>query len=101
MNTDPNMSEQLGQNQSTTMEITKKKQVPNPDLSNRETDLTRIHPRMWWEQISEHIDLTYHNNLEDLMDHGIEGMDAHTIYHIKGNIIRALGLKAKHEIMRG
>ena len=35
------------------------------------------------------------------MDHGIEGMDAHAIYHIKGNVIWALGPKAKHEIMRG
>ena len=56
---------------------------------------------MWWEQISEYTDLTYHRNLEDLMDHGIEGMDDHTICHIKGDVIWALGPKAKHEIMRG
>ena len=73
----------------------------NPNSSDRETDLTEINPRMWWEQISENIDLTYHKNLEDLMDHGIEGMDAHTIYHIKGNVIWALRPKAKHELMRG
>ena len=30
----------------------------------------------------------------------IEGMDAHTIYHIKGDVVWALGPKAKHEIMR-
>ena len=28
-------------------------------------------------------------------------MDAYTIYHIKGDVIWALGQKAKHEIMRG
>ena len=56
---------------------------------------------MWWEQISEYIDLTDHRTLEDLMDHAIEGMDTHTIYHIKGDVIWALGPKAKHEIMRG
>ena len=55
---------------------------------------------MWWEQLSEYIDLTYHKHLEDLMDHGIEGMDAHTIYHIKGDVVWAMGPKAKHEIMR-
>ena len=34
------------------------------------------------------------------MDHGIEGMDAHTIYHINGDVIWTLGPKTKHEIMR-
>ena len=28
-------------------------------------------------------------------------MDPHTVYHIKGDVIWALGPKAKHEIMRG
>ena len=28
-------------------------------------------------------------------------MDPHTAYHIKGDVIWALGPKAKHEIMRG
>ena len=56
---------------------------------------------MWWEQILEHIDLTYHKNLEDLMDQGIEALDAHTTYHIKSDVIWALGPKAKHKIMRG
>ena len=54
---------------------------------------------MWWEQISEYIDLTYHRISEDLIGHGIEGMDAHTIYHIKSDVIWALGPKAKYEIM--
>ena len=56
---------------------------------------------MWWEQISEYIDLTYHKNLEDLMDRSTETMGAHTAYHIIGDVIWALGAKAKHEIMRG
>ena len=50
--------------------------------------------------MSEYIDLTYHRNLEELMDNGIEGMFSHTIYHIKGDVIWALVPKAKHEIMR-
>ena len=108
MSTDPNMSEQLGQseqsgtqNQSTTMERMEKNKYKIIILSVRETDLTKTNPRMWWEQISEYIDLTYHKNLEELMNHGTEGMDAHTIYHLKGDVIWALGQKAKHEIMRG
>ena len=35
------------------------------------------------------------------MDQGIDQMDPHTVYHIKGEVIWALGPKAKHEIMRG
>ena len=35
------------------------------------------------------------------MDQGINQMDLHTTYHIKGDVIWALGPKAKHEIMRG
>ena len=82
-------SEQSGtQNQSTTTERMEKNKYKIPILSDRETDLTKTNPRMWWEQISEYIDLTYHKNLEDLMNQGTEGMEG-------------LGPKAKHEIMRG
>ena len=35
------------------------------------------------------------------MDQGTDHMDPHTVYHIKGDVIWALGPKAKHEIMRG
>ena len=56
-------------------------------LSDRDTDLTKINPRMWWEQISEYMDITDHKNLEELMDQGREVLDAHSIYHIKGNVI--------------
>ena len=56
---------------------------------------------MWREQISEYIHLTYKRNLDELMDQGIERMDPHTVYHIKGDVIWALVPKAKHEIMRG
>ena len=55
---------------------------------------------MWWEQISEYIHLTYNRNLEELMDQGVDQMDPHTVYHIKRDVIWALGPKAKHEIMR-
>ena len=80
MNTNTNMSEQSGQteqsgSQSTTMERTEKNKYKIPILSDREINLTQINPRMWRGQISEYIDLTYHRNLEDLLDHGIEGMD--------------------------
>ena len=56
---------------------------------------------MWWEQISEYIHLTYNRNLEEVMDQGVDQMDPHTVYHIKGDVIWALGPKARHEIMRG
>ena len=56
---------------------------------------------MWWEQISEYIHLTYNRNLDEIIDAGIEYMEPHTVYHIKGGVIWTLGPKAKHEIMRG
>ena len=56
---------------------------------------------MGWEQISEYIDLTYQINLDELMDLGTDSLDAQIIHHIKGDVIWALGPKAKHEIMRG
>ena len=56
---------------------------------------------MWWKQISEYIHLTYNRNLDEIIDEGVEYMDPHTVYHIKGGVIWALGPKAKHEIMRG
>ena len=68
-----------------------------PILSDRETDLTKINPRMWWEQICEYIHLTYNRNLDGMMDQGTDQMDPHTVYHIKGDVIWALGPKAKHE----
>ena len=72
-----------------------------PILSDRETDQSKTNPRMWWEQISEYIHLTYNRNLDDLMDQGTDQMDQHTTFHFKGDVIWALGPKAKHEIMRG
>ena len=108
MNTDHNMSEQSGQSeqsgtqkQSTTMERMEKNKYKIPILSDRETDSTKTNPRMWWEQISKYIDLTYDKNLEYLMIHGTEGMGAHTIYHLEGDVIWALGPISKYEIMRG
>ena len=107
-NPDPNTSERSGQqaaNQTimnqTTADRLEKNKYKIPILSDRETDLTKINPRMWWEQISEYIHLTYNRNLEELMDQGVDQMDPHTVYHIKGDVIWALGPKAKHEIMRG
>ena len=107
-NSDPSISEQSGHlaaNQTIMNQITadrlEKNEYKIPILSNRETDLTKINPRMWWEQISEYIHLTCNRNLDELMDQGIDQMDPHTVYHIKGDVIWALGPKAKHEIMRG
>ena len=56
---------------------------------------------MWWEQISVYIDLTYQKNLKELLEQGTESLDAQITYQIKGDVIWALGPKAKHEIMRG
>ena len=56
---------------------------------------------MWWEQISEYIYLTYQKKLEELIELGTDSNDSHTTYHIKGDVIWALGPKAKHEMMRG
>ena len=107
-NSDPSTSEQTGQlaaNQTimnqTTADRLEKNNYKIPILSDRGKDLTKINPRMWWEQISEYIHLTYNRNLGELMDQSIDQMDPHTVYHIKGDVIWALGPKAKHEIMRG
>ena len=93
-------SDQTAVNQ-TTVEKTEKNKYKIPILSDRETDLWKANPKMWWEQISEHIDLTYQKKLEELLEHGTDSIDPHTTYHIKGDVIWALGPKAKHEIMRG
>ena len=85
----------------TTVEKTEKNKYKIPILSDRETDLSKANPRMWWEQISEYIDLTYQKKLEELLEHGTDSIDPHTTYHIKGDVIWALGPNAKHEIMRG
>ena len=39
-----------------------------PILSDRESDLSKTKPRMWWEHISEYIHLTYNHNLDNTMD---------------------------------
>ena len=101
---EPNSSEQstrMSNNQTTSSERMEKRKYKIPILSDRETDLTKINPKMWWEQISEYIHLRYNRNLDEIIDEGIEYMDPHTVYHIKGDVIWALGPKAKHEIMRG
>ena len=106
--TDPNTSAQTAQsatNQTlmnqTTADRMEKNKYKIPILSDRETDLTKTNPRMWWEQISEYIHLTYNRNLDEMMDQGTDRMGPHAVYHIKGDVIWALGPKAKHEIMRG
>ena len=88
-------------NNQTLSERAEKSKYKIPILSDRETDLTKANPKMWWEQISEYILLTYNRNLDEITDEGVEYMDPHTVYHIKGDVIWALGPKAKHEIMRG
>ena len=85
----------------TTVEKTERNNYKIPILSDRESDLSKINPRMWPEQISEYIDLTYQKKLEDLIEQGTDSMDPHTTYHIEGDVIWALGPKSKHEIMRG
>ena len=102
MEGEPMTSEQSTRtiNNQTMAERTEKSKYKIPILSDRDTDLTKINPKMWWEQISEYIHLTYDRNLDEITEEGIEYMDQHTAYHIKGDVIWALGPKAKHEIMR-
>ena len=95
-----NAADQTVGNQ-TTVERTERNKYKIPILSDRETDLSKINPKMWWEQISEYIDLTYQKKLEELIELRTDSMDPHTTYHIKGDVIWALGPMAKHEIMRG
>ena len=85
----------------TTVERTERNKYKIPILSDRETDLSKINPKMWREQISEYIELTYQKKLEELIEQGTDSMDPHTTYRIKGDGIWALGPEAKHEIMRG
>ena len=42
----------------TIVERTERNKYRNPILSDRKTDLSKANPKMWWEQISEYIDLT-------------------------------------------
>ena len=88
-------------NNQTISERAEKSKYKIPILSDRETDLTKTNPKMWWEQISEYILLTYNRNLDEIIDEGAEYMDPHTVYHKKSDVIWALGPKTKHEIMRG
>ena len=110
-NTNPNLTEgepntserstRTNNNQTTSSERMEETKYKIPILSDRETDLTKTNPKMWWEQISEYIHLTYNLHLEEIIDEGTEYLDPHTVYHNKGDVIWALGPKAKHEIMRG
>ena len=70
----PMSSEQLKRtiNNQTTSERTEKSNYKIPILSERETDLTKINPKMWWEQTSEYIHLTYNRNLDEIIDEGTE-----------------------------
>ena len=74
--TDPITSEQSTRsatNQTTISERINKYKIP--PLSDRETGLTKINIRMWWEQKSEYIHFTYHRNEDEILDQGIEHMD--------------------------
>ena len=64
-------------NNQTTSERAKKSKYKIPILSDRETGLTKTNPKMWSEQISEYIHLTYNRNPDEIIDEGIEYMDPH------------------------
>ena len=67
----PNTSEQstrTNNTQTTTSERMKRSKYKIPILSDRETNLTKINPKMWWEQISEYIHVTYNRNLDEIID---------------------------------
>ena len=87
-----NGTDQTEANQ-TTVERTERNKYKIPILSDRETDLLKVNPKMCWEQISEYIDLTYQKKLEELIEQGTDYMNPHTTYHIKGDVIWALGPK--------
>ena len=96
-----NTPENKAPNQTTMVERMEKNKYKIPILSDRKTELTKTNPRMEWEQISEYINPTYQKNLEELLEQGTDSLDAQISHHIKGDVIWALGPKAKHEIMRG
>ena len=95
-----NPTDHTATNQTTIVERMERNKYKILILSDRETDLIKTNPRMWWEQISEYMDITYQKNLEELMEQGADSLDAQKTHHIKGDVIWALGPKAKHEIMR-
>ena len=96
-----NILDNTAPNQTTLVERMEKNKYKIPILSDRKTHLTKTSPRMWWEQISEYIDLLYQKNMEELMEQGTDSLDVQMSYHIKGDVIRASGPKAEQEIMRG
>ena len=62
-------------NNQTMSERAEKSKYKIPILSDRETDLTKANPKMWWKQISEYILLTYNRNLDEITDEGVEYME--------------------------
>ena len=100
---DPNTSVQPAQEtmsqttmNKTTADRTEKNKYKIPILSDRATDLAKINPRIWWEQISEYICPTYKRNVDKIMDRGSDQMDPHTVFFIKGDVLWSLDPKAKH-----
>ena len=63
--------------------MTERSKYNIPILSDRETDLTKINPKMCWEQILECIHLPFNRNLDEIIDQGTEYMDPHSVYHEK------------------
>ena len=96
-----NTTDHTAPNQATIVERMERNIYKIRILSDRKTDLTKTNPRMWREEISENIDLTYQKNLEELIELGTNSLDAQITHHNKGDVIWALGPNAKHEIIRG
>ena len=90
--TDPTVANQ------TTVERTERKKYNIPILSDRETDLSKINPRMRWEQISEYIDLTYQKKLEELIEQGTG--PTHNISHQRRRHM-GIGLKSETRDFEG
>ena len=66
-----------------------------PIFTDRNTEMNKIDPKMWWEQIQQYIELTYETNLEEVPE-------SETLQNkIKADLSWSLGPKAKYEIMRG
>ena len=69
---EPNTSEQSTRmtNNQTTSERAERSKYKIPILSDRDTHLTKTNPKIWWEQISEYIHLTYNRNHDEIIDEG-------------------------------
>ena len=87
----------------TLIDSNEKSKCKIPILSERDTGLTKVNPKMWWEQIQEYTILTYQLEIEEVArpQEGDSDEIRNLREKIKGDITWTLGPKAKHNLMRG